>query len=62
MKYSTDGTKRVVPAGGAASVSFHDAWPLSQSEILYQLGGFSPTETEVEYKALAKPIRYTSSF
>lgn len=62
MQYSTAAVKRVVAPGGASPVSFHDAWPLSQPETLYQLGGFSPTQTEAEYKALAQPISYTSSF
>ena len=62
MQYSTAGVKRIVAAGGASSVSFHDAWPLSQCETLYQLGGFSPTETEEDYKPLVKRISYTSSF
>jgi hypothetical protein len=62
MKYSTAGVKRVVGQGGASGVSFHDAWSLSQSEALYQLGGFSPTETEEEYRPLVQPISYASSF
>jgi hypothetical protein len=62
MNYSTARVKRVVAPGGASRVTFHDAWPLSQCETLYQLGGFSPTETEEEYKPLVKAISYTSSF
>jgi hypothetical protein len=62
MQYSTAGVKRIVPAGGASRVAFHDAWPLSQCETLYRLGGFSPTETEEDYKPLVKRISYTSSF
>lgn len=53
---------RVVGPNGASPVSFHDAWPLSQSEVLFQKGGFAPTQTEDDYKPLARPIRYTSSF
>ena len=62
MKYSDARVKRIVAPGGASGVTFHDAWPLSQSETLYQLGGFSPTETEEEYRPLVKSISYTSSF
>jgi hypothetical protein len=54
--------QRVVGPNGRSPVSFHDAWPLSQSEVLYQKGGFAPTETDPAYRGLVVPIRYHSSF
>ncbi|HYR63490.1 MAG TPA: hypothetical protein VET24_12785 [Actinomycetota bacterium] len=54
--------KRVVGPNGASPVTFHDAWPLSQSEVLYWTGGFAPTETDADYRALLVPITCTSSF
>ncbi|HLI57535.1 MAG TPA: hypothetical protein VKY26_10965 [Actinomycetota bacterium] len=53
---------RVVGPNGKSAVSFHDAWPLSQSEVVFQKGGPSPTRGEVGYKELIEPIRYASSF
>lgn len=53
---------RIVGPNGESPVSFHDARPLSQSEVLYQKGGFAPTQGEERFKALQEPIRYASSF
>jgi len=53
---------RIVGPNGASPVSFHDAWPLSQSEVLFQKGGFAPTQSEDGYKTLVRPIQYASSF
>jgi hypothetical protein len=62
MPYSTEAVKRVVGPGGSARVSFHDAWPLSQSEVLYWTGGFSPTRGDVDFRPIGVEIKYTSSF
>jgi hypothetical protein len=63
MVISTAGIKRVVGPNGSSPVSFHDAWPLSQSEVIFKSDfAFSPTESDAAFRDLAQPIRYASSF
>lgn len=63
MVIATPGVKRVVGPNGSSPVSFHDAWPLSQSEVIFKSDfAFSPTECDAAFRDLVQPIRYTSSF
>lgn len=62
MATASSPVARVVGPNGKSPVSFHDAWPLSQSEVLFQKGGLAPTRGERGYKELETPITYASSF
>jgi hypothetical protein len=62
MVTSPASVTRVVGLNGKSPVSFHDAWPLSQSEVMFQKGGFAPTFGDEGYKDLMAPISYASSF
>lgn len=63
MVYSAPGVKRVVGPNGSSPVSFHDAWPLSQSEVIYKSDfAFAPTEADAAFRDMANPIHFASSF
>ena len=62
MTKTESNVERVVGPNGKSPVSFHDAWPLSQSEVVFQKHGISPTRGEDGYYELAQPITYASSF
>lgn len=63
MVVMTPGIKRVVGPNGSSPVSFHDAWPLSQSEVIFKSDfAFAPIEGDEAFKHILRPISYASSF